>query len=92
MLRKDEGPLLSAGYVKPLYLQPMYQHRIAYGSHGYPFSESSVSYHKGVCPVTERMYEKEFFNHEMMRPGMTREDLDDVARAFEKVWECRAFL
>jgi dTDP-4-amino-4,6-dideoxygalactose transaminase len=92
MLRKDEGPLLGAGYVKPLYLQPMYQHRIAYGNHGYPFSESSVSYHKGVCPVTERMYEKEFFNHEMMRPGMTREDLDDVARAFEKVWECRAFL
>ena len=92
MLRRDEGPLLSVGYVKPLYLQPMYQHRMAYGSDGYPFSQSSVSYAKGLCPVTERMYEKEFFNHEMMRPGMTREDLDDVARAFEKVWECRASL
>ena len=41
----------------------------------------------GICPVTERMHEKEFFSHERMRPGMKREDLDDVVTAFEKVYE-----
>jgi hypothetical protein len=27
------------------------------------------------------------FTHEFMRPGMTKSDLDDVVRAFEKVAE-----
>jgi perosamine synthetase len=88
-LREGEGPLLSYGYVKPLYLQPIYQRKIAYGSHGYPFNMSAVSYEKGICPVAERMYEKEFFCHELMRPGMTRDDLDNVIKAFWKVWENR---
>ena len=91
-LRESEGPLLSCGYVKPLYLQPLYQKRIAYGSGGYPFSKGAVSYEKGICSAAERMHEKELFCHELMRPGMTREDLDDVIRAFAKVWENRIFL
>lgn len=85
-LREGEGPLIGTGYVKPLYLQPMYQKRIAYGSKGYPFSESRVKYDRGICPVVERMHFNEFFSHELMRPGMLKEDLDDVVRAFEKVW------
>jgi hypothetical protein len=36
------------------------------------------------------MYYKEFFSHEMMRPGMTKADLDDVAEAFYKVWEYKS--
>jgi len=91
-LREGEGPLLSCGYVKPLYLQPLYQKRIVYGSGGYPFNKSDVSYDKGICSVAERMHEKEFFCHELMRPGMTRDDLDDVVRAFEKVWENRRYI
>jgi dTDP-4-amino-4,6-dideoxygalactose transaminase len=95
-LREGEGPLLSCGYVKPLYLQPMYQRRVAYGSKGYPFTspwyEGHVDYGKGSCPVTERMHEKELFLHEMMRPGMTTADLDDVVKAFEKVWKNRQSL
>ncbi len=95
-LREKEGPLLSCGYVEPLYLQPLYQQRIAYGSKGCPFTApwygGTVSYAKGICPVTERMYERELFTHEMMRPGMTREDLDDVVKAFAKVWEQRHLL
>jgi len=90
-LREGEGPLLGYGYVKPLYLQPIYQNKIAFGSKGWPFvspwSQSDVNYDKGSCPVAEKMYEKEFFSHELMRPGMSRDDLDDVVRAFEKVWE-----
>jgi dTDP-4-amino-4,6-dideoxygalactose transaminase len=93
-LREAEGPLLSCGYVKPLYLMPMYQKKIAYGKKGFPFSghiyKGRVRYNKGLCPVVERMYYKEFFSHEMMRPGMTKADLDDVAEAFYKVWEYKS--
>jgi dTDP-4-amino-4,6-dideoxygalactose transaminase len=74
----------------------MYQRRVAYGSKGYPFTspwyEGHVDYGKGSCPVTERMHEKELFLHEMMRPGMTTADLDDVVKAFEKVWKNRQSL
>lgn len=95
-LREGEGALLSCGYVKPLYLQPLYQRKIAYGKKGYPFiapnHESRPVYEKGMCPVTERMHEHELFLHELMRPGMSREDLNDVALAFEKVWENRKTL
>lgn len=70
-LREHEGPLVSAGYVKPLYLLPLFKQK------------------KGLCPVAERMYEKELILNECMRPGMSRQDLDDVAAAFNKVYQYR---
>lgn len=91
--REKEGVKISCGYVRPLYLQPLFQNRIAYGGQGYPFAEgSAVSYGKGSCPVCERMHDKELFLHELMVPSMDRADLDDVLRAFAKVWESRATL
>jgi dTDP-4-amino-4,6-dideoxygalactose transaminase len=95
-LREDEGALLSYGYVKPLYLQPLYQKQIAYGTAGFPFksaaNKSRVNYGKGLCPLAERMHEKELFTHELMRPPMTKEDLNDVVDAFNKVWDLRGDL
>ncbi len=35
-LRETEGVKIGVGYLKPLYLQPMYQHKIAYGKDGCP--------------------------------------------------------
>jgi len=93
-LRSDDNVLVSCGYAKPLYLQPLYQNKIAYGSRGFPFRKpvynGKLSYSKGICPVAERMYEKELFSHELMRPPMGRKDLDDVVLAFNKVWENRS--
>jgi len=88
-LRKKEGVKLGSGYVKPLYLLPMFQKKIAYGSKGYPFSDSKVSYDKGICPVTENMHFKELFVHEFILPSMQKMDIDDVIFAFEKVWSNR---
>ena len=88
-LREAEGPLISCGFCKPLYMLPIYQKRIAFGKDGYPFNLSDRTYHEGLCPVTERMFNKEFIGHELMRPGMTKDDLDDVVEAFNKVWENR---
>jgi len=89
-LREAEGVLLGCGYVKPLYLQPIFQKRIAFGSKGYPFVKpwygGEVRYEKGMCPVAERLHERELFDHELMRPPMSLTDLDDVVEAFGKVW------
>lgn len=92
LLREESTVLLSYGYVKPLYLQPLYQERIAFGRDGYPFSLSDVTYPKGLCPITEEMHYHRLVTHEFMRPGMTQSDMDDVVRAFAKVWDNKAEL
>jgi dTDP-4-amino-4,6-dideoxygalactose transaminase len=88
-LRENEGVKIGCGYVKPLYLLPIFQKRTAYGSKGFPFSlpecSKTIKYTKGLCPVAERMYEKELFANELMHSFMTREDLNDVIEAFYKV-------
>lgn len=92
-LRESEGKQMSCGYVKPLYLLPMFQKRIALGSKGYPFVspfyDGTVSYEKGICPVVESLHEKKLFSHDYMRPPATQADLDDVVAAFAKVYELR---
>ncbi|MBA2678190.1 MAG: DegT/DnrJ/EryC1/StrS family aminotransferase [Ktedonobacteraceae bacterium] len=95
-LRETEGVKVVGGYVKPLYLQPMFQQKIAYGKEGYPFKGGhafrDVCYDRGICPVCERMHFDELINHELMRPGMSQQDMDDVFAAFAKVWENRSEL
>ncbi len=92
-LREKEGVLLACGYARPLYLQPMYQKKIAYGPDGFPFVgphyTGKVNYERGICPVAERMHFQELFTHELMRPPITSEDIDDIIEAFTKVWENR---
>jgi dTDP-4-amino-4,6-dideoxygalactose transaminase len=90
-LRETEGIKVGCGYAKPLYLQPMFQKHIAYGSNGFPWSKSgkNYDYSKGICPIAEDLHFNLLITHEYMRPGMTKEDLDDIITAFVKVWENR---
>nr|WP_246500115.1 DegT/DnrJ/EryC1/StrS family aminotransferase [Azospirillum soli] len=89
-LRDAEGPLIGEGYVRPLYLQPIYQRKIAYGTRGCPFTcghhGGTVDYSPGICPNAEEAHAT-VITHELMRPPMTAEDIADVARAFHKVAE-----
>lgn len=83
----DTTPL-AEGYVKPLYLNPVYQKKIAIGKKGFPFNfNPSVTYEypKGLCPVTEKLYEKELMVTPLVREGMNIEDIKDFADAIEKV-------
>jgi perosamine synthetase len=85
-----EGIPISVGYVEPIYLQPLYRQRIAYGTRGCPFTcphnqESTVSYEKGVCPVAERMYYDEWIANGLIYKGVSKFDLDDIDHAYEKV-------
>lgn len=84
---REDTPLLSFGYVRPLYLQPIYQNRIGSCSFNCPRYTGKVSYEKGICPNAELLHYEELFTHEYMRPGMSKEDLQDVVNAFTKVAE-----
>lgn len=84
-----EGIPCAGGYVRPIYLEPMYQKKIAYGDMGFPFVPpvygGTLNYEKGLCPTCERMHETELMVTPVCRYPNTRADMDDVARAFEKV-------
>lgn len=92
-LQESEGPLFYAGYVRPLYLLPMYQQQIGFGSKGFPFKspyhQGTVRYERGLCPVAERMHFKELMSHEYMRPPASQDDLNDFLNAFDKVYDNR---
>ena len=83
-----EGVQIFPGYVQPMYWEPLYQKRIAFGSKGFPWNspyvDRDVTYPKGLCSVCEGVNENLFFTT-LMYPPMTRDDLDDVVGAFAKV-------
>lgn len=79
---------LAEGYVKPLYLLSMYQQQRALGRDGYPWAfnpDITYDYRKGLCPVAERMYERELLLSPMVREPLTMDDMDALADAMEKV-------
>ncbi|MCW8970755.1 MAG: DegT/DnrJ/EryC1/StrS family aminotransferase, partial [Rhodospirillales bacterium] len=70
-LREAEGALIGGGYVRPIYLQPMFQKKIAYGSatrcpFECPHYDGSADYSEGICPETEKAHAT-VLTHELMR-------------------------
>lgn len=80
---------LAEGYVKPLYLNTIYQSKIAIGRRGFPFNVHGIDYDysKGICPVAERLYEKVMLLTPLVREPLTVDDINDFADAIVKVIE-----
>ena len=80
---------LTSGYAN-IHLLPMYQKKIAYGSHGFPWTlrevRQNINYAKGICPVAEKLHEKTFIGLEMCLYEMSDNDISLVISAFIKVW------
>jgi dTDP-4-amino-4,6-dideoxygalactose transaminase len=89
-----EGVPSSAGYVRPLYLLPLFQRRQAIGRHGFPFNlaHPEVRYDRGSCPVVERMHYDELLGFETCAADPTDDYAALVVRAFRKVHAQRAAL
>ncbi len=87
---KAEGLPIFPGYVRPIYLQPAYQKRIALGRDGFPFNladaKNPPSYQRGICPVTERMHEQELLYTNICHADIKEQDLEDFCAGFEKVF------
>ena len=87
-LREKEGTKLGSGYVKPLYKLPLFQKKTAFGNQSWPFILAPMSsYNSSLCPQCEKLYAGGVLTHEFMLPSMEKEDMDDVLKAFNKVWE-----
>ena len=88
-----EGFVLRAGYVRPIYLDPLYQKKIGQGRHGFPFTanprNANLSYAKGLCPVTERLQEREVLLTNITYPPLTEADMDAFVAACAKVLASR---
>jgi dTDP-4-amino-4,6-dideoxygalactose transaminase len=93
---RAEGIPAGEGYVRPLYLQPIYAHRSARGAQGCPWTcghwKGQVSYERGICPTAERLHDRELLILDVVRSPLTPGDIDDVADAIEKVLNGREAL
>lgn len=79
-----EGIPFSQGYVKPLYQSPIYHEGKPFP---YRFYKGNARYEKGICPVTERLHEKELVFNAVMRAPATEDDAKDVILAINKILE-----
>lgn len=88
-----EGIPAGAGYVRPIYWEPMYQQRVAHGKSGCPFAcplyQGKTDYARGLCPVVERLHLKELFLTAICRHPHTKADIDDMVEAVQKILENR---
>jgi perosamine synthetase len=91
-----EGIPVGQGYIKPLYLQPMYQQRTAYGRLGAPWTcshyKGKVSYETGICPVAERLHDHILLHGDFCHYPLTTADMNDIANAFQKVLHSASLL
>ena len=84
-----EGFPNETAYAAPLYLLPAFQRRIAIGSDGFPFNLGQPDYDKGLCPVVERMWEKELLQYQPPNWDVDEEMAEKLVDAIRKVHENR---
>ena len=83
-------PGLMNGFAN-LHLLPIFQNKIAYGKKGFPwnseFVETSPCYEKGICPIAEELQERTFLGLQMCMFDFNSERIEDIVKAFKKVWK-----
>lgn len=88
---KAEGVPITSGYMRPLYLQSIYQRKKAYGNKDCPFSchyySGNTEYKKGLCPVVEHLEEKEVMTTNICRAPLTLKEMNLFVKAIEKVFK-----
>jgi perosamine synthetase len=90
-----EGVQTGAGYVRPIYLYPMYRENVRQQRSGYgagiwhPAEGSNITYDEGSCPVTERLHFHELLCTSICRADLGRDEALEFVRAVTKVVEHR---
>ena len=84
---QKEGIPAVGGYERLLHEHPMFTRRIAYGTDGHPFAlRPEVRYGKGMLPESEAL-NQELIWFTCINPPNDASDMDDIVRAFERVFE-----
>lgn len=80
---------LMQGYAN-VHMLPAYQNKIAFGKHGFPwtstYTDNTVSYERGICPVSEVLHDSSFLGLELCISEYNDEEVESVVGAFQKVW------
>jgi perosamine synthetase len=86
-LRAEGVPALMRGY-QTIHRLPIFKHRIAYGTKGFPFTlaEREIPYGDGVCPVAEDLHDRTFVGINLCACEYYDADVDLILAAFRKVW------
>jgi len=86
---RAEGFPMSRGYQKPLHLYKLFQEQKAFNNTHVPFKSEGYDghpdYSKGICPVAERLYEKELTMTQICQHPRTKKHIDLFVRALKKV-------
>ena len=86
-----EGLTGIGGGYQNVHQLPMFQHKIAYGSKGFPWTSDichrDVSYLKGICPVAEQLHDETYMGFSMCLHDLSDSDVDLIGQAFHKVWQ-----
>ncbi len=69
---------------------PMFRHKIAYGTKGFPWTSpyctSNVEYGPGMCPIAEKLHNETFLGLNICMNELPPADVALVVKAFHKVW------
>ena len=89
-LRAEGVTALYAGY-QCIHLNPLFLHRIAYGTQNFPWKglasgDSNVIYQLGLCPVADDLHQRTFIGLNLCAHHYTDSEIDQVVAAFHKVW------
>ena len=87
---RAEGIPCSAGYGFPLPEQPMFRH-LAFGPY-LPDAAGRLDYAKAPCPNADRLCREQALWLEQAMFLGKRADMDDIAAAFEKIFDHREAL
>lgn len=84
---RAEGFLMTKGYVKPMYLLPLFQEKKAFNQTSFPFNYDGMNpiYAKGICPVAEHYYDHELMLTDICQHPYTAEHVDLFVTALKKV-------
>ena len=84
---RAEGVELRSGYIRPIYLEPLFQQQIVFSHSRHPFdlADRSPTYAPGVCPVAEAAYGQRLIFGKFCRWPLTPQHMDQVAAAFRKI-------
>ncbi|MCX7197689.1 MAG: DegT/DnrJ/EryC1/StrS family aminotransferase, partial [Proteobacteria bacterium] len=88
-LRAEGVPALVVGY-QNLHMLPMFRHKTAYGTKGFPWNSpyctSDVQYGPGVCPTAEKLHDETFLGIGICMNELPSADVALIVEAFDKVW------
>ena len=88
-LRAEGVPGIMGGY-QNVHMYPLFQHRIAYGTQGFPwkspYTSRDIEYGPGTCPVAEKLHTETFIGLTLCMCEFQPPDVEQILQAFRKVW------